>query len=68
MKELRQEKEENKSEREEKEDEPKPIDWDSSRLYIPLQSAGDCGTEPTVRATPGITPWLVQITRHCTSN
>ena len=28
----------------------KLIDWDSSRLYIPLLSEEDCDTEPTVRA------------------
>ena len=34
---------------EEKEDKSKPIHWDSSRLYIPLTSEKDSGTEPTGR-------------------
>ena len=35
---------------EKKEDEVKPINGDSSGLYILLQSEEDCGAEPTARA------------------
>ena len=53
VKEVTSEKEEGKSEMEEKEDEVKPINWYNSGLYIPLLSEKDCSAEPTVRAATG---------------
>ena len=43
-----------RSEMEEKEDEVKLIDWDSSRLSMPLPREEDCSAESTARADADI--------------
>ena len=57
-----------KSDMDEKDNEVKPTDWDSSRVYILLSNEEDCGEETPAKAAMNTTPRPNQNTlRRCNS-